>query len=715
MAMLEGSIDENPGACAVLGGQSFVGRSLVLQLLKSKKWILRIADSAPSLNLDLDENSVLSEALLTGHASYFQVDVRDKSQIIRAIEGSSVVFHMDTTDSSIDDFYHQYMITVQGTKNVINACRECRVKRLIYNSSADVVFDGIHDIHNGDESMPLPWRFMDTLIELKAQAEGLVLHANTIDGLLTCALRPSNVFGPGDTHLVLFLMKGAKSGWAKFIIGNGENMCDFTYVENVSHAHIVAEEALCCQMDSVAGKAFFITNLQPMKFWDFVSHMLEGLGNQRPTMHLPAWIVWSILVLVKWAQEKLGYHRNSHSILTPVLFHLLSRTRTFNCSNAQKHLGYSPIVSLNEGIALTVESFPHLAEGSSSAMYQDFSKPSKADRLLGSGKVADILLWRDEKKSFTHFLALVLLFYWYLLSGRTFISSTAKLMLLLSVILFCHGFLPLTMFGFTIQRTLSSYFEISETTIKDAFKRLASLWNRWALTLKSFAQGGNWNTFFKVAVSLYFLELLFSFSFSAVVGVGLVLAFTIFFVYEQYEEELDRRRITNYRSEFVSAAVLRGSWFMVLFANFNCFVVLLDNFLFHDPDLIFPSVADRDLFQSYCVFLGTTLMHFLSNSSSTFGNVTTKTYPFAFKLASAGYLLTMFGDCVITFVVNVGSRVDKIKVIEVEEGVAGKKMASMGVNPIFLKTSSFGDTLLLIFTLCFHFVFEVIAVGVAGS
>lgn len=53
------------------------------------------------------------------------------------------------------------------------------------------------------------------LIDLKAQAEALILFANDSDGLLTCALRPSNVFGPGDTQLVPFLINYAKSGWAK--------------------------------------------------------------------------------------------------------------------------------------------------------------------------------------------------------------------------------------------------------------------------------------------------------------------------------------------------------------------------------------------------------------------------------------------------------------------------------------------------------------------
>lgn len=41
-----------------------------------------------------------------------------------------------------------------GAKNIVNACRECSVKRLIYNSSADVVFDDVHDIRGGDESLP---------------------------------------------------------------------------------------------------------------------------------------------------------------------------------------------------------------------------------------------------------------------------------------------------------------------------------------------------------------------------------------------------------------------------------------------------------------------------------------------------------------------------------------------------------------------------------
>ncbi|KAK6142157.1 hypothetical protein DH2020_005212 [Rehmannia glutinosa] len=108
------------------------------------------------------------------------------------------------------------------------------------------------------------------------------------------------------------------------------------------------------------------------------------------------------------------------------------------------------------------------------------------------------------------------------------------------------------------------------------------------------------------------------------------------------------------------------------------------------------------------VFLGTALMHFLSDSNATFEDLTTKEYPFSFMLASAGYLLTMLGDCVIAYVVRSGQR-------ETRVDAEGDKEAEDVVNPVFATTTSVGDTILLILALCFHSVFEGIAVGVADT
>ncbi|XP_059297637.1 zinc transporter 1 [Lycium ferocissimum] len=114
------------------------------------------------------------------------------------------------------------------------------------------------------------------------------------------------------------------------------------------------------------------------------------------------------------------------------------------------------------------------------------------------------------------------------------------------------------------------------------------------------------------------------------------------------------------------------------------------------------------------VFLGTSLMHFLSDSASTFGILTEKEYPFSFMLTCAGYLLTMFSDCIIMFVTKGINESSESKVEVEEEGRSTNVEEGHGTNP-FLKTTSLGDTILLILALCFHSIFEGIAVGVSAT
>lgn len=117
------------------------------------------------------------------------------------------------------------------------------------------------------------------------------------------------------------------------------------------------------------------------------------------------------------------------------------------------------------------------------------------------------------------------------------------------------------------------------------------------------------------------------------------------------------------------------------------------------------------------VFLGTSLMHFLSDSTDTFSSLTTKTYPFSFMLASSGYLLTMLGDCIVSLITKGNQRETSVVQAEVGRVVPDddKEVGQVDLNPVLLRTTSLGDTILLILALCFHSVFEGIAVGVAGT
>lgn len=532
------AIGEGLRTCVVLGGRSFIGKSLVSRLLSLDHWIVRVSDSAQQLDLE-DRDSLLSKSISDGRASYFSVDLRSNEQLIKAIDGSSVVFYVDNVDSYSDDFFLSYTLIVQGAKNVVNACRECKVKRLVYQSTADVVFDGSHDIDNGDESLPYAWKFENMCTDLRAQAEALVLFANDIDGLLTCALRPSNVFGPGEKQLVPSIIDIAESRWAKYIIGCGEHISDFTYVENVAHALVCAEEALSSQMVTVSGKAFFVTNLEPTMFWDFVSLITEGLGYRRSMMQLPGVMFKYIFLYVKWVHTQLNSIKLRHLKGIHNVVRLAASTKTFNCSAAQKHIGYSPIVSMEDGVALTVQSFSNFAAASSYRLCRDFDEQSKVDKLLGGGKVADILLWRDERKSFAYFGVLVLVYYWLFLCGNTFISSAAQLLVFVAFILYAYGELPSNISGVKFPKMSASSFEISEVDIKRFSAAIAHIWNRMADVIRLLDQGQDWNKFFKVVALLYLFKWYVFQSLTASIGVAIVLAFTSFFVYEQYEEEID--------------------------------------------------------------------------------------------------------------------------------------------------------------------------------
>ncbi|KAI3993425.1 hypothetical protein MKX01_007870, partial [Papaver californicum] len=117
------------------------------------------------------------------------------------------------------------------------------------------------------------------------------------------------------------------------------------------------------------------------------------------------------------------------------------------------------------------------------------------------------------------------------------------------------------------------------------------------------------------------------------------------------------------------------------------------------------------------IFLGTSLLHFLSDSNETFGDLTKNHYPFAFMLASFGYMFTMLGDCIILYVTQ-RSRSNRDAKIEADEEGRGNEeqgapSAHLQPAEVLLRSSSFSDTMLLIAALCFHSVFEGIAIGVA--
>ncbi|CAN6694865.1 unnamed protein product [Malus baccata var. baccata] len=120
------------------------------------------------------------------------------------------------------------------------------------------------------------------------------------------------------------------------------------------------------------------------------------------------------------------------------------------------------------------------------------------------------------------------------------------------------------------------------------------------------------------------------------------------------------------------------------------------------------------------VFFGTAMMHFLSDSDETFKDLTQEKYPFAFMLACGGFLLTMLADCVISYVFLKKKSVMSAADLQVRGNIEQGKGGQYGTQSHTQKTvvasaTSLGDNILLIVALCFHSVFEGIAIGVAET
>ncbi|KAK7048304.1 C-3 sterol dehydrogenase [Favolaschia claudopus] len=219
-----------PDIYLVIGGSGFVGRHIVQQLLDRG-----------------DTVSVLDIVQRYHDVPFYPGDITDQAQVADVLRksGTTCIIHTASPPAGVKlenaDLY--FRVNVGGTKAIIAAAQETGVRKLVFTSSAGVVWTGASLI-DVDERTPIPEKHKDAYTESKAQAERAVLEANGKNGLLTVALRPAGIFGPGDRQLLLGLWQVYERNQTHFQIGDNTNMFDWTYVGNVAAAHLLAADRL---------------------------------------------------------------------------------------------------------------------------------------------------------------------------------------------------------------------------------------------------------------------------------------------------------------------------------------------------------------------------------------------------------------------------------------------------------------------------------------
>lgn len=335
----------------LIGGAGFLGLHLIQQF----------HDVSPHPKIHVFDLRPLPDVLpkcfsfTTDDVVFHQGDITSPADVLKAIETSNcdvIVHSASPVHGQRQEIYEK--VNVEGTRNVLEVAQKAGVKALVYTSSAGVIFNG-QNIENADENWPIPDVPMDGYNKTKAEAEEMVLKANSFkDGFLTVALRPAGIFGPGDRQLVPGLRQVAALGQSKFQIGDNNNLFDWTYAGNVADAHVLAAQQILdpAKQHKIGGEVFFVTNDAPTYFWTLARAVWKQDGHIEKfniVLQRPAAIAASYLSVFfsKLLKKESG--------LTPFRVKVVCAVRYHNITKAKTVLGYYPRVSIEEGITKTLE------------------------------------------------------------------------------------------------------------------------------------------------------------------------------------------------------------------------------------------------------------------------------------------------------------------------------------------------------------------------
>ena len=316
----------------VTGGNGFLGSAVVRQLVARGDQVRSLQRSdAPQLRA-LGVNVV-------------RADLGDAGDVLAAAEGCDAVMHIGAKAGVWGPYSEYYQANVVGTRNVIEACRAHGIARLVYTSTPSVIHAG-GDVEGVDERVPLATHFETAYPATKAEAESMVLAANS-QTLATVALRPHLIWGPHDPQLTARILARGRAGRLR-LVGGGVKKIDSVYIDNAASAHLlaldrVAPDAAC------AGRAYFISQDEPVRQCDLINGILQAGGLPPCEKFISPGAAYVVGALLELAWRVM--QRADEPMMTRFLAKQLGTAHWYDISAAKRDLGYVPLVSIAEGLA----------------------------------------------------------------------------------------------------------------------------------------------------------------------------------------------------------------------------------------------------------------------------------------------------------------------------------------------------------------------------
>ena len=269
-------------------------------------------------------------------------DIADPAVVASATTGQDAVVHLAAKVDVTGRWADYVRVNIDGTRNVIDACRAARVPRLVHVSSPSVAHRG-RALVGVDAEPADPARARGHYARSKALAELDALAADS-PGLAVLVVRPHLVWGPGDTQLVGRIVARAQAGRLP-LIGSGAALIDTTYVDNAAAA--LAAAVTAC--GAVHGEPLIVSNGEPRPVQEVLARLCQAAAVPGPRGQVPfpaAWLAGGAAECV-WALSG----RRDTPPLTRFLAEQLATAHWFDQRRTHEALDWAPHVGLDDGFA----------------------------------------------------------------------------------------------------------------------------------------------------------------------------------------------------------------------------------------------------------------------------------------------------------------------------------------------------------------------------
>jgi len=317
----------------VTGCSGFLGGRVAKYFASSfKKYTVVAAARRPDRQVELEKNNCIVKL----------GNLLDKDYCEEITNNIDFVLHCAGLSSPWGDYGEFYKANVEVTKNILEASCSHGVRKFIFISTPSIYFN-FKDRFLVKEADPLPESLVNNYASTKLIAENHVLDKNGND-ILTLALRPRAIIGAEDTVIFPRLLRAYHAGKLR-IVGRGDNRCDLTCAANV----ITAMECAISAGEAAFGRAYNITDGNPVNLWEMINTLLVGLELRPVTKGAPESLALMYARFVEMRHKVL--RRSSEPELTCYGMGTLSKSLTLDISLATRYLGYSPVQTTAEGIS----------------------------------------------------------------------------------------------------------------------------------------------------------------------------------------------------------------------------------------------------------------------------------------------------------------------------------------------------------------------------